>query len=151
MERFIESLGKDRRLAERHDVKTPLRVRIRRSEIAERNAESENVSRRGVFFTTDLQLKEGTVLDLLLEMPESITGVRTMQWICLGHVVRVVPSKVADGQQGIGVEFDFYVVSHAAKSAWASGPGIRGPVRPTLGHSGMPADVNKATDKPIAK
>jgi hypothetical protein len=116
-------------------MKTPLRLRIRKSEIAEQNVESENVSRRGVFFTTGLQLKEGTVLDLLLEMPEAITGVRAAQWICMGHIVRVVPSKTTQGQLGIGVEFDFYVVSHATKSAWASGPGIRGPVRPTFGDS----------------
>ena len=128
----MESLGKDRRLAERHAVRTPLRLRIRKSEVTEQKVESENVSRRGVFFRTDLQLKEGTVLDLLLEMPEAITGVRAAQWICMGHVVRVVPSKATQGQQGIGVEFDFYVVSHVAKPAWASGPGIRGPIRPTF-------------------
>jgi hypothetical protein len=149
MERFMETLVKDRRLAERHVVKTPLRLRIRKSELTEQRVESENVSRRGVFFTTGLQLKEGTVLDLLLEMPETITGVRAAQWICMGHVVRVVPSEGVQGQQGIGVEFDLYSVSHVAKPAWASGPGIRGPVRPTFGDSRKLASIEETTTEPI--
>ncbi|MBS1841277.1 MAG: PilZ domain-containing protein [Acidobacteria bacterium] len=150
MERFMESLGKDRRLAERHAVKTPLRLRIRKSEVNEQKVESENVSRRGVFFTTDLQLNEGAVLDLLLEMPEEITGVRAAQWICMGHVVRVVPGEAGTGPRGIGVEFDFYVVSHAAKAQWASGPGIRGPVRPTFDNSQalMNVDMARRLGKP---
>jgi len=30
-------------------------------------------------------------LDLLLEMPKEVTGVPAAQWLCTGHVVRVVP------------------------------------------------------------
>jgi len=130
MERFMESVGKDRRLAARHAMKTQLRLRLSRFGSGELKVESENVSRRGVYFRTDAQLKEGTVVDLLLEMPEAITGVRSAQWICMGHVVRVDEAKAASEKRGVGVEFDFYVVSHAAKPQWASGPGIRGPMRP---------------------
>src|SRR5215475_2668096 len=130
MERFMESVGKDRRLAERHAMKTPLRLRLRQSEEGELKVESENVSRRGVYFKTDAQLKEGTALDLLLEMPEQITGVRAAQWICMGHVVRVEPAKANNGTRGVGVEFDFYVVSHTATPRWELGPGLRGPIRP---------------------
>lgn len=92
--------------------------------------ESENVSRRGVFFKTDAQPKEGTALDLLLEMPEAITGVRAAQWICFGHVVRVESSNAANETRGVGVEFDFYVVSHTETPRWELGPGLRGPIRP---------------------
>jgi hypothetical protein len=130
MGRFTESAGKDRRLAERHAMRAPLRLRFRRSEGSEMKVESENVSRRGVYFKTDMQLKEGTVVDLLLEMPEAITGVRAAQWICTGHVVRVEPGKVMNGARGVGVEFDFYVVSHTATPRWELGPGLRGPIRP---------------------
>ena len=130
MERFVESLGRERRLAERHAVKTPLRLRVRRSDMSEQKVESENVSRRGVFFNTDLQLNEGTMLDVLLEMPEAITGVPDAHWICLGHVVRVEQHDTPNRTRGIGVEFDFYVVSHAPTPRWELGPGLRGPVRP---------------------
>ena len=76
MERFVESLGKERRLAERHELKTQVRLRVRSSNLCEQEAKSENISRRGVFFTTALPLTAGTILDLLLEMPEAISGVR---------------------------------------------------------------------------
>jgi len=77
-----------------------------------------------------MQLKEGTALDLLLEMPEAITGVRVAQWICLGHVVRIEQAEVRSTRRGVGVEFDFYVVSHTTTPRWEFGPGIRGPLRP---------------------
>ena len=92
--------------------------------------ELENVSRRGVFFTTDLQLSEGAMLDLLLEMPEAITGMPAADWICLGHLVRVEPGAALSRTSGIGVEIDFYVVSHAATARWELAPGMRGPVSP---------------------
>jgi len=142
MERFMESLGKDRRLAERHEVKTSLRLRVRKSSQCEQKVDCENISRRGVFFRTDLQLNEGAILDLLLEMPEAISGVRTAQWNCMGHVVRVVPGESQSHAVGIGVEFDFYVVSHEAKPQWASGPGLRGPLTPSReeAHAGLSVD-----------
>jgi hypothetical protein len=118
MERFVKSLGKDRRLAERHLLKLPLQLRLRKSNDSERNVEAENVSRRGVFFATDIPMQEGAMLDILLEMPEKISGVRTAQWMCMGHVVRVAPSAEVRGTQGVGVEFDFYVVSHTPMLKW---------------------------------
>ena len=130
MARFTESVVKDRRLAERHALRTQLRLRVGKSETREQRAESENVSRRGVYFKTDMQLNEGTPLDLMLEMPEAITGVRAAQWICLGHVVRIEQGDARNNRHGIGVEFDFYVVSHTATPRWEFGPGIRGPLRP---------------------
>jgi hypothetical protein len=130
MARFTESVVKDRRLAERHALRTQLRLRVRKAEGREQKVESENVSRRGVYFTTDLPLSEGTMVDVLLEMPETISGVRSAQWMCMGHVVRVERNGNADGLRGVGVEFDFYVVSHTAAPKWEQGPGIRGPIRP---------------------
>src|SRR5260221_8085134 len=132
MERFVESLGKERRLAERHELKTQVRLRVRRSDLCGQEVKSENISRRGVFFTTDLPLTEETIIDLLLEMPEAISGVGAAHGNCMAHVVGVVPAESANHAVGIGVEFDFYVVSHAAKQQWASGPGLRGPLKPSF-------------------
>ena len=92
--------------------------------------ELENVSRRGKFFITDLQSWDGPMLDLLLEMPEAITGMPAADWICLGHLVRVEPGAALSRTSGIGVEIDFYVVSHAATARWELAPGMRGPVSP---------------------
>jgi Tfp pilus assembly protein PilZ len=132
MERFIEKLERDRRLSRRHTLRTGLRVRLRRLEAKETRAESENLSQRGVFFATDLPLSKGAALDLLVEMPEQITGVPPAQWLCTGHVVRVVPVDSPQGSRGVGVQFDFYEVSRPERPQWAMGVGLRGPVAPQL-------------------
>lgn len=53
----------DRRVARRHYFKVPLRVRIRKSAIPEQRAESENLSEKGIFFTTDSLLRMGTTVE----------------------------------------------------------------------------------------
>jgi Tfp pilus assembly protein PilZ len=127
MEHFIDKFEKDRRLSTRHNFKTDLRLRVRKSNVGELRAESKNLSQRGVFFATELELNKGAALDLLVEMPEHITGVPTAQWLCTGHVVRVVPSDSPQGQRGVGVQFDFYEVSRPERPQWAMGAGLRGP------------------------
>lgn len=132
MERFIEKLDSDRRLSRRHSLRTGLRVRVRRSDAAELRTESENVSQRGVFFATDLPLSKGATLDLLVEMPEEVTGVPAAQWLCTGHVVRVVDTDSPRGAHGVGVQFDFYEVSRPERPQWARDVGLRGPVAPQI-------------------
>ena len=127
MEQFVEKLDHDRRLSLRHNVRADLRVRMRKFGAGEERTESENLSQRGVFFTTDLPLSKGTTLDLLVEMPEQVTGVPPAQWLCTGHVVRVVPME-PEGKRGIGVQFDFYEVSRPERPRWATGAGLRGPL-----------------------
>jgi Tfp pilus assembly protein PilZ len=128
MERFVEKLESDRRLSQRYILRTPLRLRLRRSDFGERKLVSENLSQRGVFFATDLTISKGASLDLLVEMPEEITGVPAAQWLCTGHVVRVVPLDSSQGKNGIGVQFDFYEVSRPERPQWAMAVGLRGPV-----------------------
>jgi Tfp pilus assembly protein PilZ len=128
MERFVEKLDSDRRLSQRYILRTPLRLRLRRSDFGERKLVSENLSQRGVFFATDLTISKGASLDLLVEMPEEITGVPAAQWLCTGHVVRVVPLDSSQGKNGIGVQFDFYEVSRPERPQWAMAVGLRGPV-----------------------
>lgn len=124
MERFVESLVRDRRLAERHALRMPVQLRLRAAENQEQKVEVENVSRRGVFFWTDLPLDKGATLDLLLEMPEKVSGVRPAQWVCMEQ------DAAQRAKRGVGVEFDFYVVAHTTAPRWESGPGLRGPLRP---------------------
>jgi hypothetical protein len=128
MERFIEKLDRDRRLSRRHNLRAALRIRLRKSDLAEGCAKSENLSQRGVFFATDLPLHKGASLDLLLEMPEAVTGVLAARWLCTGHVVRVVPPASLGDKPRVGVQFDFYEVSRSDRPQWAMGAGLRGPV-----------------------
>ncbi len=64
----------DRSVARRLSFKAPLRVRIWKSAGAESRAESVDLSEKGIFFATDSLLKVGTQVQVLLKMPEEITG-----------------------------------------------------------------------------
>lgn len=89
MEHFIKKLTADRRLSQRHTLKAGLRVRVRRSETAERRAESENLSQRGVFFATDLPDQAVSLLAIhcvAQQMPRdfsvmvAVGGIWSMDW-----------------------------------------------------------------------
>jgi hypothetical protein len=86
-----------------------------------------------VFFATDLPLSRGAALDLLVGMPEEVTGVPPAQWLCTRHVVRVVPLDSPHRKTDVGVKFDFYEVSRPERPQWAMGVGLRGPVAPHFG------------------
>jgi hypothetical protein len=79
-----------------------------------------------------LPLSKGASLDLLVEMPEEVTGVAAAQWLCTGHVVRVVEMDSPRGAHGVGVQFDFYEVSRPERPEWAVSAG-RGPAAPQIG------------------
>jgi hypothetical protein len=117
----------DRRLTRRLSFKTPMRVRIWKSNEPEHREESLNLSQSGVYFATDSPIREGETVEILLKMPEELTNEPTTEWRCTGHVVRVRRVDSSRGTLGVGVQFDCYEVSRAeiSPSAAASGPGPR--------------------------
>jgi len=105
MELFRDNFAPDRRLSYRHSVRTALRIRVWNSALPEHRAESANMSLRGIYFNTKTPLCEGEIVEVLLKMPEEVSGEQTTEWRCTGHVVRVEPFDPAKGQLGIGVQF----------------------------------------------
>ena len=103
----------DHRLTVRHNFRTPIRIRLWKSAVPEERGESENLSENGILFATDSAISVGTVLEVLLKMPEMITGEPISEWLCSGHVVRVEPSDSPCGKHGVAVQFDCYQVSRA--------------------------------------
>ena len=106
----MRNAQRDSRSFPRHTSRTILRVRIWKSPAAAKTIKSENLSERGVFFTTDLPLKVGTSLELEFTMPPEIASDQEPSRRWLGHVVRVVPPDAAGGKIGVGVQFDFYQI-----------------------------------------
>jgi hypothetical protein len=100
----------NRRLARRHNLAIHLRFRVLRSNVPEQRAESVNVSEGGVYFATELAVQKGAAVQLLMKMPEEITGKPTIEWRATGHVVRVQPIPFAFGRIGVGVRFDCYEI-----------------------------------------
>jgi hypothetical protein len=98
----------DRRVARRHDFKAPLRVRIWKSSVPEWGAESENLSQTGIFFATDSAVQVGMAVEVVLKMPEEITGEPATECFYTGHIVRIERVDSPHGKLGVGVQFDCY-------------------------------------------
>ena len=113
MNSFIDRFPRDKRICQRHDVKTDLRVRIWKSQIPEQRAESINLSERGIFFVTDATFQRGEAIELFLQMPKEITGEPATEWRCTGLVVHVQPVESPKGKLGVGVRFDCYEISRS--------------------------------------
>ncbi len=111
MRSFLDRFPRDRRGRTRHAMKTPLKVRLWKSATPEHAGQSENVSEHGMFFATDLRMGIGTVVEVVLKMPQEITGEPEAEWRCTGHVVRVAQVESEVGTQGVGVQFDCYQVA----------------------------------------
>jgi hypothetical protein len=103
----------ERRVSHRLQFKTPLRVRVWKSGPAEQLSESENLSERGAFFATDAPLVIGSAVEILLKMPEEVTGKPAIDWRCTGHVVRLEPIDASRAKPGVGVQFDCYEILHS--------------------------------------
>jgi hypothetical protein len=106
-----KSLERDRRSSCRHSLKTALRVRVWKSGMPEHRAESVNLSQRGIYFATKQSYCEGEIVEVLLKMPEEVSGEPTTEWRFTGHVVRVEPLLRPEGKVGVGVQFYYCEVS----------------------------------------
>ena len=126
-------IPRERRIAQRQNLKTALRVRVWKSGFPEERAESVNLSRRGIFFLTDSRLAQGEVIEILLKMPQEISGEPTNEWRCTGHVVRVEPAALPNGKFGVGVHFYCYEASRVDQPAL---PEIPKPMRDMPAHHG---------------
>ena len=104
------------RQTRRYTVKIPMKIRLMDSPtLPEREAESANISSRGVFFATNFPFQIGERVEVLLTMPEEVAGRPSRDWRCHGRVVRTEQSR--DICTGVGVEFLYYeILRRAAES-----------------------------------
>jgi Tfp pilus assembly protein PilZ len=107
----------ERRVSRRLQIKTALRLRVWKSGSTERRAESLDLSEKGTFFVTDVPIPIGSAVEILLKMPEEVTGKPTTEWRCSGHVVRLQPVDTPRGKLGVGVEFDYYEILRSKAAA----------------------------------
>jgi hypothetical protein len=105
----------DRRASRRYLFEIPLRVRLWKSNVPEERGVSKDLSDQGIFFTARLPLEAGSIVEILLEMPQEITGEPTTEWRCTGEVVRVQSLDPAGANLGVGVRFDCYEVARRQK------------------------------------
>jgi hypothetical protein len=99
----------DRRYNPRLDLRIPLQLHLKgMASTPEDICESTNISARGVFFVTDVPLAKNAQLELVLEMPEAITGKPPARLRILAQVTRVEPVGPSSPKRGVGVKFLCY-------------------------------------------
>ena len=106
----MEVYPSEKRVSHRYPLKATMRLRVRKSGQTEWSVESDNLSETGTFFSMDAPLVIGSAVEILLVMPQEISGKPTTEWRCAGHVVRFQPGDTAGGELGVGVEFDYYEI-----------------------------------------
>lgn len=111
----------DRRVDPRVNVRVPLRFRVLNNpESVEQIAEAENISQRGIYFTTAVPLKVGMPLEVSLRMPRELAGKMSSDVRCVARVVRVQATSLLSGKAGIGLHIEQYRVGAAAGERWMS-------------------------------
>jgi hypothetical protein len=111
----------ERRIDTRVNVRVPLRFRVLGSlDSVEQNAESENISQRGMYFTTSFPLKVGMPLEVSLRMPQELAGKSSSDVKCLARVVHVHANSLLGGKAGVGLHIERYEARASARERWTS-------------------------------
>jgi hypothetical protein len=111
----------ERRIDTRVNVRVPLRFRILdSSDSAEQTAESENISQRGMYFTTSFPLKVGMPLEVSLCMPQGVAGLSSSEVKCVARVVHVHANSLLGGKAGVGLHIERYEARASAEDRWTS-------------------------------
>src|SRR6266481_6970062 len=99
----------ERRIARRFILNVPLQLLpIKGPSQAAWAVETMNISTRGVYFTTDLPLSQGQLVQVLLQMPKEITGNVVNPRRFTGRVTHVDQNGLQTGIQEVAVKFLFY-------------------------------------------
>ena len=111
----------DRRIDRRVNIRVPLRFReLNNANSVEHDAESENISKRGIYFETDIPLKIGAPLEVSLRMPQGLPGKSSNDVKCVARVVHILKKSNAGGRCGIGLHIERYEMKAQLEDRWAS-------------------------------
>jgi hypothetical protein len=78
--------------------------------------ETINISAQGVYFVADSRPLAGALIQLIVAMPQEITGKSSVEYYFTGRVVRVQTVRSTGGKWGVAVQF-YYHVLHYDKDA----------------------------------
>ena len=97
----------ERRTSRRFNMSLPLAVRLPEAESAENasQAETRDVSFRGLYFLIDSKVEPGTAIEFVLTLPKEITMAGDVHIRCFGQVVRVDDH---NGKRGVAARIERY-------------------------------------------
>jgi hypothetical protein len=107
----------ERRSTVRFKHRSP--IRFRPADIPGKSfliGETVDISAQGVYFVTDSRPLAGSLIQVVVAMPQEITGKPSTEYCFTGRVVRVEPMRSVDGSWGVAVQF-YYHVLHYDKDA----------------------------------
>jgi hypothetical protein len=97
------------RITPRFKLHTPLSFRRMETPTEDQHqAKTINISTRGVYFTTSLVMCVGEAIEVLLEMPKRVTGVKVALRRFTGRVTHIESENMPQGICGIGVQLLYY-------------------------------------------
>ena len=99
-----EPVRLERRASQRFEVNLPLVIQFAGQSFS---GFTQDLSGRGVFFYTEAELPQGSVVELTLTMPSEITLGESMRVRCRGHVLRTSGNR-PDRRNGIAVRLEAY-------------------------------------------
>jgi hypothetical protein len=107
--------GADRREARRFTMSLPMRVLPRETKGHELDAQTRDVSYRGLYFLTDANFKVGSEIEFVITLPQQVTQSGDVNIRCLGEVVRIEPTE--NGRVGIAAKIARYEFMPATANA----------------------------------
>ena len=113
--------SRERRVDTRVNIRVPVRFRALNNPGAlELTAESENISHRGLYFSTNYPFKIGTPVEVHLKMPLELVGQTPSEVKCIARVVHIQPDSFLGGKAGVGLRIERYEPTAAVRERWAS-------------------------------
>jgi len=107
--------GAERREARRFTMSLPMRVLPREEKGHEVDANTRDVSYRGLYFLTDADFKVGNEFEFVITLPQQVTQSSDVNIRCLGQVVRIEPTD--NGRVGIAAKIARYEFMPATATA----------------------------------
>jgi hypothetical protein len=107
--------GSERREARRFAMSLPLRVLPGEGHRSEFDAQTRDLSYRGLYFLAEANFEVGSEIEFVLTLPERVTQSGDVNIRCQGRIVRVEPSE--NGRIGIAAKIARYEFLPAAATA----------------------------------
>lgn len=104
----------ERRCAPRFIMRIPISIRLPEAEAsAEIIAETMNISRCGIYFSTDQILQKNTTVKILMKLPREVTLGYSKKCLVTARVAHVQPHGSTPGRSGVGVHFLYYEIAES--------------------------------------
>ncbi|HTV60380.1 MAG TPA: PilZ domain-containing protein [Verrucomicrobiae bacterium] len=99
----------ERRSAPRFTMRIPIELRLGQTQSSDEiQAETVNISRCGIYFSTEKALERNSIVKILMKLPREVTLGYAKKCLVTGRVVHVQPRGEDPGKSGIGVHFLYY-------------------------------------------